>query len=350
MSKLPTPQQIAEELQWLGIAAQSVRYLASGAGSDCWLVEGTDRSDPDASLVARLTRTPLTCPTLSAQHAFEVAVLHALAGTGVTAALVARAEQTSIDHRPLLVLEYLRGEPLRYTPKHVAAAARLHARLHASLHDTGGATTLPPVISRQLQPAAELGAQAAAWFEVYESWTGRDATIVRHFRAALGRVQNTPDDWFDDGVPPVLVHGDSTYWNYRIDTHNTARIFDWDWARVSCCATDGAHLLSPVIALRRGEGLPDPALAEVYMDAYCAQSTFDESTLRTQFAAFRPLLAVHAAAWNLRTLALAACDPDHPAHHRPPVAAGEYDCCAYASICAMMVPEFFAQLTDEGWW
>ncbi len=291
-----------------------VSFLGQGAGSWAYRIRTLDRN-----LVLKIAKQALHRPTLVDQVRAEVQILEYLHDQAITPKLYWADYQGGCLGRPLVVMDYLPGERLRYSQGQLVLAAQLYARLH----QLSGPAQIPHVKA----PIAQYCSEGVAWSAVYYGWAGADLSVCRELELAQGRLEAMHPDY----SPPVLTHGDATYENWRFWQHQ-GRIFDWDWCRVTTPAADLAHFLSPVTTRRYRDRLLSRDEEQLFLKAYGLKGFTEE--LRQVRAA----VVFHSLAWTARQVVQLTDDPQAP------------DYLQKSRILTQIEPDFLSWLRREEIW
>ncbi|MDX2271980.1 MAG: aminoglycoside phosphotransferase family protein [Cyanobacteriota bacterium] len=176
--------------------------------------------------------------------AFESAILHYLAGTGISHQLLgSQLSPTPELPYTYLITNFLEGESLNYRRDHLAKAAQTLACLHRlpSVH------TLVPPLQPIDEPLTLFLRESQRYAQPYLKDPKADPDIVEMLQIVLMQARRLQKQETDLQRDPYvcLVHGDHTHDNWLINSQQ-AHLIDWEWAELSTPAADLGHFLSPV--------------------------------------------------------------------------------------------------------
>lgn len=247
------------------IIPAQVRFLAAGEYNENWLI-----SVAETPQVLRINHGSQL--GLANQIAYEWAVLHAVAPSGVT------PRPYYIDTHPAglaggtLLMEYLPGTPLDYT-RHSARAAHIFAKIHtcpvpeAPSTVDHAASASDTSLLRQPDPIASIAAESMGLLERYPDHPLRDVKglLLAHHE----RVVRLADDH-----GPMLRKDAQVIVNTEVNSGNFImhdagdHLVDWEKAVISTRYQDLAHFLAPTTTLWKTSHLYDSAGRDAFLTAY----------------------------------------------------------------------------------
>ncbi len=281
------PSDIQTYLENRGVSFQEVSFLAQGEYSLNYLVRG------DEDLVVRLVTGSQIGLSLQEQAPYEYHALELLSGSGVTPKPhFVDPYPTELPY-PIIVEEFLPGEPLDYATD-IEAAARCLAAIHAlGVPEHHRLQTHPDPASAILAESRELAAPYLEWSEASEeSKSGLRKGFTR-IEAFLEQA-----DLFT-GDDLAIVNYDLNTHNFVVD-HGQARLLDWEKARIAPRTQDLAHFLLPTTTLWRNASatLLSDRQERDFIDTYLkAAPVPDVQRFRTQLAAMRTIVSLRAVSW-----------------------------------------------------
>jgi hypothetical protein len=267
-----------------------VVFLARGEYSLNYRVVGG--SGPD--LVARLVTGTQMGLSLGEQALYEHAALGLVAPSGVT------PEPHLVDPDPeglpypLILEKFLPGRPLDYATD-LVPAGRCIARIHDLGIPSGYALQVHP------DPAPAILEESRGLAAPYLEWDGAaeasKAGLERGFRRIEGFL----------GRKGIFTGDDLAIVNYDLNTHNfvvggdgTAKLLDWEKARIAPRAQDLAHFLLPTTTLWRDDtaALLSEEGERAFLDAYLEHgSVEDEGRFLEGLEAMKTIVSLRAVSW-----------------------------------------------------
>ncbi len=243
--------------------------------------------------VARLvTGTQMGLP-LREQALYEHGVLELLVPSKVTPRPYLVDPEPSGLPYPLILEEYLPGRPLDYATD-LAAAARCVAAVHGLGVPEDHHLQVHP------DPAPAILAESRGLAEPYLRWSGASAESKAALRKGFEKIEGFLEK---DGL---FTGADLAIVNYDLNTHNfvieagTAKLLDWEKARIAPRTQDLAHFLLPTTTLWRDEtasllsGDQEREFIEAYLEH--APVTGPEQ-FHTQLEAMRTIVSLRAVSW-----------------------------------------------------
>lgn len=286
MSPETTVEDVRQYLSGLkDFAADAIGFLAQGEYSLNYKV-GDD-------YVARLvTGTQIGLP-LGEQAIYEHGALELLVPSGVT------PRPHSVDPAPqglpypLIIEEYLPGQPLDYSTD-ISASARCIASIHA----------LGVPVKHHLQihpdPAPAILVESRSLAEPYFDWDEAPSESKSALRAGFERIEGFLER------KDLFTGGDLSIVNYDLNTHNfvvedgEAKLLDWEKARIAPRTQDLAHFLLPTTTLWRDDTATllteeqEREFVEVYLEHNPAENV---ERFRTQLEAMKTIVSLRAVSW-----------------------------------------------------
>ncbi|QIN79763.1 phosphotransferase [Rubrobacter marinus] len=265
-------------------------FLARGEYSLNYRVRGGAGQD----LVARLvTGTQMGLP-LGEQALYEHAALGLVAPSGVTPKpRLVDPEPDGLPY-PLILEEFLPGRPLDYG-KDLAAAARCVAGVHALGVPDDHALQVHP------DPAPAILEESRGLAEPYLGWDGAAGESKAGLRKGFRKVEGFL------GQKGLFAGDDLAIVNYDLNTHNfvvgddgTAKLLDWEKARIAPRTQDLAHFLLPTTTLWRDDTaalLSDEEERE-FVRAYLEQApATNTARFYEQLEAMKTIVSLRAVSW-----------------------------------------------------
>lgn len=266
-------------------APDAVSFLARGEYSLNFLVQGES--------VARLvTGTQMGLP-LDEQATYEHDALKLLAPSGVTPKPYLVDPKPADLPYPLILEEYLPGQPLDYNTDLTAAA-----RCLAAIHDLG----VPEEHHLQVHPdpAPAILEESRVLAMPYLEWDGASRDSKEALSTGFERIEKfLEQDGLFSGDDLAIV-------NYDLNTHNfvvengEAKLLDWEKARIAPLTQDLAHLLLPTTTLWRDASATllsqeqERAFIEEYLEHHPASDT---GRFHHQLEAMRTIVSLRAVSW-----------------------------------------------------
>ena len=273
----------------LGGADPGVAFLARGEYSLNYRVRGEFGTD----LVARLvTGTQMGLP-LGEQALYEHAALGLLAPSGVTPKPhLVDPEPAGLPY-PLILEEFLPGRPLDYATDLVPAA-----RCVAKIHELG----VPKDHALQLYPdPAPAILDESRWLAApYLAWDGAHDGSKARLREGFRKIEGFLEQ------KGLFTGDDLAIVNYDLNTHNfvvrggTAKLLDWEKARISPRTQDLAHFLLPTTTLWRDDtaALLSEGQEREFVDAYLEHASVEDTgRFIEQLEAMKTIVSLRAVSW-----------------------------------------------------
>ena len=269
---------------------EDASFLARGEYSLNYRMRGG--CGPD--LVARLvTGTQMGLP-LGEQALYEHAALGLIAPSNVTP----RPRLVDPDPEglpyPLILEEFLPGRPLDYSTDLVPAA-----RCIARIHELG----VPAEHTLQVHPdpapaiLEESRVLAAPYLEWDEAAEGSKTGLRKGFRKIEGFLERkglfTGDDL-------AIVNYDLNTHNFVVSDTGTAKLVDWEKARIAPRAQDLAHFLLPTTTLWRDDtaALLSEGQEREFVDAYLEHAPVEDTgRFLDGLEAMKTIISLRAVSW-----------------------------------------------------
>ena len=270
-------------------AKPEVEFLARGEYSLNYRVGGESGTD----LVARLvTGTQMGLP-LGEQALYEHAALGLLAPSGVTPKPHLVDPAPGGLPYPLILEDYLPGRPLDYATDLVPAA-----RCVATIHGLG----VPRNHALQLHPdpAPAILEESRGLAEPYLAWDEAPEESKAGLRQGFRKIEGFLEQ------KGLFTGDDLAIVNYDLNTHNfvvqggSAKLLDWEKARISPRTQDLAHFLLPTTTLWRDDtaALLSKAQEREFVDAYLEHgSVEDTGRFLEQLEAMKTIVSLRAVSW-----------------------------------------------------
>ncbi len=270
-------------------AEPEVAFLARGEYSLNYRIRGGSGTE----LVARLvTGTQMGLP-LGVQARYEHAALGLLAPSGVTPKPHLVDPEPEYLPYPLILEEFLPGRPLDYATD-LAPAARCVAKIHALGVPADHDLQLHP------DPAPSILEESRGLATPYLKWDGASeeskAGLRRGFRKIEGFLQRKD----------LFTGDDLAIVNYDLNTHNfvvsdgTAKLLDWEKARISPRTQDLAHFLLPTTTLWRDDTAASLSEEQerTFVDAYLEHGLVEDTgRFLEQLEAMKTIVSLRAVSW-----------------------------------------------------
>ena len=266
-----------------------VAFLARGEYSLNYRVVGGAR----LNLVARLvTGTQMGLP-LGEQALYEHGALGLVSPSGVTPKPYLVDPNPDGLPYPLILEEFLPGRPLDYATD-LVPAARCIARIHGLGVPEGHALQVHP------DPVPAILRESRGLAEPYLEWDGAaegsKAGLRKGFRKIEGFLEHKR-----------LFTGDLAVVNYDLNTHNfvvgedgTAKLLDWEKARIAPRTQDLAHFLLPTTTLWRDDTatLLSKEGEREFVEAYLEHgSVEDTQKFLDELEAMKTIVSLRAVSW-----------------------------------------------------
>ena len=273
----------------LGRAEPEVAFLARGEYSLNYRVRGESGTE----LVARLvTGTQMGLP-LGEQALYEHAALGLLTPSGVTPKPhLVDPEPGGLPY-PLILEEFLPGRPLDYAMDLIPAA-----RCVAIIHELG----VPEDHALQLHPdpAPAILDESRGLAAPYLAWDGAPEGSKAGLRKGFRKIEGFLEQ------KSLFTGDDLAIVNYDLNTHNfvvrgeTAKLLDWEKARISPRAQDLAHFLLPTTTLWRDDtaALLSEGQEREFVDAYLEHASVEDTgRFIEQLEAMKTIVSLRAVSW-----------------------------------------------------
>ncbi len=265
-------------------APDAVSFLARGEYSLNFLVQSRS--------VARLvTGTQIGLP-LAEQATYEHRALELLAPSGVTPRpYLVDPEPDGLPY-PLILEQYLPGQPLNYATDLTAAA-----RCIAAIHNLG----VPEDHRLQVHPdpAPAILQESRELAGPYLEWDGASKDSKEALRAGFKRIEQflKQDDLFTDDL--AIVNYDLNTHNFVVE-HGEAKLLDWEKARIAPRTQDLAHFLLPTTTLWRDDtaSLLSEEQERTFIEEYLEHApVLDSERFHTQLEAMQTIVSLRAVSW-----------------------------------------------------
>jgi thiamine kinase-like enzyme len=269
-------------------SSEDVSFLAQGEYSLNFLVRKT-RGDYVARLV---TGTQIGLP-LDEQAAYEHDALKLLEPSRVTPKPhFVDPDPPGLPY-PVLLEEFLPGRPLDYATD-LTAAARCVAAIHA--------LGVPEHHHLQVHPdpAPAILAESRKLAEPYLNWNDASGESKNALHKGFRRIEDFLEQ--DD----LFTGDDLAIVNYDLNTHNfvvengTAKLLDWEKARIAPRTQDLAHFLLPTTTLWRDDTatLLSEEQEREFAEEYLKHAPVpDTGRFHTQLEAMRTIVSLRAVSW-----------------------------------------------------
>ncbi len=275
---------------------ESVEFLARGEYSLNYLVRAAGTPGDEPSLVVRLvTGTQINLP-LGEQALYEHRALELLAPSGVT------PKPRYVDLAPeglpypLILEEYLPGRPLIYATD-LTPAARCVAKIHAL------AVPKDHLLQEHPDPALSILAESRELVTPYLDWKEAPEESKEALHGAFRKIEQFLEQ------KGLFSREDLVIVNYDLNTHNfivseagggSARLVDWEKARIAPRTQDVAHFLLPTTTLWRDATAArlTPEQEAEFVNTYLAYSNVGSiGRFLIQLAAMRLIVSLRAVSW-----------------------------------------------------
>lgn len=273
------PEATPESVSFLARGEYSLNYLVRGAATD---------------LVVRLVTGSQMGLAPGEQALYEHAALGLVAPSGVT------PEPRLVDPDPedlpypLILEEFLPGRPLDYATD-LVQAGRCIAKVHNLSIPSEHALQVHP------DPAPAILEESRGLAAPYLEWDGADgaskAGLERGFRKIEGFLERkglfTEDDL-------AIVNYDLNTHNFVVSDEGSAKLLDWEKARISPRAQDLAHFLLPTTTLWRDDtaALLSEEGERAFLGAYMEHgSVEDEGRFLEGLEAMKTIVSLRAVSW-----------------------------------------------------
>jgi len=266
---------------------RDVSFLAQGEYSLNYLARG------DEDVVVRLVTGSQIGLSLQEQAPYEHNALELLSNSGVTPKPYFVDPSPEKLPYPVVVEEFLPGEPLDYATD-IKPAARCVAAIHALGVPADHGLQLHP------DPAPAILAESRGLAAPYLEWTDATQESKSGLRKGFARIEGflEQEDLFTGDALAIV--------NYDLNTHNfvvdngQARLLDWEKARIAPLTQDLAHFLLPTTTLWRDASatLLSKEQEQTFIDAYLENNPVpDVEIFHTQLAAMRTIVSLRAVSW-----------------------------------------------------
>lgn len=274
---------------------ESLEFLARGEYSLNYLVRVTDARGDEHSLVSRLvTGTQIDLP-LGEQALYEHHALELLAPSSVT------PKPRYVDPAPeglpypLILEEYLPGRPLSYATD-LTPAARCVAKIHAL------AVPKDHLLQVHSDPAPSILAESRKLVTPYLDWREAPQESKEVLHGAFRKIEQFLEQ------KGLFSREDLAIVNYDLNTHNfivnetgdSARLVDWEKARIAPRTQDIAHFLLPTTTLWRAATATrlTPEQEAEFVNTYLGYSNVGSiCRFFAQLAAMRLIVSLRAVSW-----------------------------------------------------
>lgn len=267
---------------------RDVTFLAQGEYSLNYLAR-----DGETDLVTRLvTGTQIGLP-LTEQAVYEHDALKLLAASGVTPKPYHVDPNPTGLLYPLIIEEYLPGNPLDYATD-IASAARCIARIHVlGVPNEHHLQTHP-------DPAPAILEESSALAEPYFDWDGATSESKAALRKGFERIESFLER------KGLFTGDDLSIVNYDLNTHNfvvesgEAKLLDWEKARIAPLTQDLAHFLLPTTTLWRDDtaALLTEEQEQEFIETYLEHSPVDDAErFHAQLEAMKTIVSLRAVSW-----------------------------------------------------
>ncbi len=269
-------------------SSEDVSFLAQGEYSLNFLVREA-RGDYVARLV---TGTQIGLP-LDKQAVYEHEALKLLEPSRVTPRPhLVDPEPASLPY-PVLLEEFLPGRPLDYATD-LTAAARCVAAIHA--------LGVPEHHHLQVHPdpAPAILAESRKLAESYLEWDDASGESKNALCKGFERIEKFLEQ------DNLFTGDDLAIVNYDLNTHNfvvengTAKLLDWEKARIAPRTQDLAHFLLPTTTLWRDDTatLLSSEQEREFVEEYLEHAPVPDTGLfHTQLEAMRTIVSLRAVSW-----------------------------------------------------
>jgi len=287
MTKEPHPSDIQSYLEDRGMTFRDVSFLAQGEYSLNYLARG------DEDVVVRLVTGSQIGLSLQEQAPYEHHALELLSGSGVTPKPYFVDPSPEKLSYPVVVEEFLPGEPLDYS-KDIRSAARCIAAIHALGVPGDHGLQLHP------DPAPAILAESRELATPYLEWPDATEESKSGLRNGFTRTEAflEQEDLFT-GDDLAIVNYDLNTHNFVVD-HDQAKLLDWEKARIAPITQDLAHFLLPTTTLWRDASatLLSKEQEQDFIDAYLENNPIrDVERFHTQLTAMRTIVSLRAVSW-----------------------------------------------------
>ncbi|MGI8866151.1 MAG: phosphotransferase family protein [Rubrobacteraceae bacterium] len=287
MLEKPRPYDIQSYLENRGMTFRDVSFLAQGEYSLNYLARG------DEDVVVRLVTGSQIGLSLQEQAPYEHNALELLSNSGVTPKPYFVDPSPEKLPYPVVVEEFLPGEPLDYATD-IKPAARCVAAIHALGVPADHGLQLHP------DPAPAILAESRGLAAPYLEWTDATQESKSGLRKGFARIEGSLEQKaLFTGDALAIVNYDLNTHNFVVD-HGQARLLDWEKARIAPLTQDLAHFLLPTTTLWRDASatLLSKEQEQTFIDAYLENNPVpDVEIFHTQLAAMRTIVSLRAVSW-----------------------------------------------------
>lgn len=279
--------------------SDSVELLAHGEANVIF------RLHPD-----RLVRIAVNTPNqrfegdFSRVTAFEWTILRYLKGSGLGHNLLGAHLEPSDDFPyTYLITNYIAGEPMNYSRRHLQQCAETLAQLHRLPLRSGyeNLDLLKPLVQQVIHPLSLFFREAQDYAQPYLNSPEAEPDIVEMLHSALAKAESrlSTERLLAQYPHVCLVHSDHTYENWVVNDEQ-AFLIDWEWAEMGSPAGDLGHFLSPV-TIRRFKGYQMPAEdKQFFLNAYydALEDAELAQKIKVHFAVFGAFPALRSLCWT----------------------------------------------------
>jgi len=236
--------------------------------------------------------------------AFESKILNYLKGTGLTQELITEQLQSSNDFPyTYLMTDYLSGQPMDYSRRHLQQCAQTLAKLHRLPEQPGyeNVQQLTPEVEEVTQPLTLFFQESQNYAQPYFEASEAEPEIIEMLQSVLAKAEQrlSSESLLATYPHQCLVHGDHTYENWVINDEH-AYLIDWEWAEIGSPAGDLGHFLSPVTIQRFHDYQMPAADQQFFLEAYYQALGDSEiaKKMKLHFSVFGAFPALRSLCWT----------------------------------------------------
>ena len=232
---------------------------------------------------------------LEDQIGYEAHALKCLEGSGRTPKVYHVDGSKRAFSGGILVMEYLKGEPLDYTSQQDMANA---VHILADIHSVPVPSTCGLLKSEY--PLKEILSECEEMFNVYRTSAMADTTITERISSMLKKGWGMAEDISKEHIPLSIINTELNSGNFLMNKEGRSYLIDWEKPLIGDPAQDLGHFLAPTTTFWKTDVILSDREMDAFIRAYYEAAEKRESfeTLYSRVHVYIPVTCLRGLTWS----------------------------------------------------